>query len=718
MSSVAIGMSSSAVAETIDRNFLGCDVFQWVREVLVNSIEGHAKNIEFGVEWEGVEKLGVHRRMISDDGDGMSSNQLFEYFQGLGVSSEKKIRMDNHLDTAIHSNFGMGCRISLLPLNKAGLVYISYQKGKGSMIEMQYDRESGSYVLHEFDTVDENGEDTKTLVVDLDSVEDWGKGEINWGKVAPAWVRDHGTCIVLKGNEDDEHTFIRLGKDNPLSNRSLMKYINSRFFDLSKIDVRVVEYNMSSDGTQWPKSRNDFHKRQPGKTNTSLGTVRNAYGALHYLKEKTKTGQLKDQGVVLLEEGRLKVHWFLWDKKIDEKSEADEDEKNDRDGRKSYSIEKGFIAVKYGNELFRVTTKAQAFRAFGISDAAVTVVTTFILEPKLFMQNSQWGVFPDQTRNNLVFSGYGTRNTDLPVGDWGSMFIDYLPEPILELMKKIHKKNNLENLDSDEIMKKIMQRINSRWKSMMVLVDPKKKSKEMGKLDVRDKTLVPIEDIIKGKVIPVQEGEKSEDVKPIDTGILTDKDLDTDPEQSELVKVLQVPMYGPVEKGRNKVKITINTKKARVSADGKTSIIEVKVKSDIPRIQFRGKDDFTKPFHICAYLENTPFDDGTKGPAVLINTECEMIQESITYHQASHHPSHGEKIKRDVLASYGTIACAKVIHILKFRKDVSIEVLKDKYLTEEALTTSLLGFLGEDAFIAPRLGKYGAKADKSEFEPE
>jgi hypothetical protein len=36
------------------------------------------------------------------------------------------------------------------------------------------------------------------------------------------------------------------------------------------------------------------------------------------------------------------------------------------------------------------------------------------------------------------------------------------------------------------------------------------------------------------------------------------------------------------------------------------------------------------------------------------------------------------------------------------------------YLTEEALTTAMLGYVAEDAFISPRLGKFGSKAKTDE----
>lgn len=39
-----------------DRFFEAAGPYQWARECLVNAIEAKAKNVHFGIEWQGVEQ--------------------------------------------------------------------------------------------------------------------------------------------------------------------------------------------------------------------------------------------------------------------------------------------------------------------------------------------------------------------------------------------------------------------------------------------------------------------------------------------------------------------------------------------------------------------------------------------------------------------------------------------------------------------------------------
>ncbi len=110
----------------VNRMFEACGKFQWARELLKNALEAKATKIVFGIEWQAVKQLGVYRRTIIDNGNGMDSNELFDFFSSLGVGS-KTIG-------GVHDNFGVGARIASLPWNPDGLVVISYKENKGSMI--------------------------------------------------------------------------------------------------------------------------------------------------------------------------------------------------------------------------------------------------------------------------------------------------------------------------------------------------------------------------------------------------------------------------------------------------------------------------------------------------------------------------------------------------------------------------------------------------------
>src|SRR5262245_28804819 len=157
----------------VARMFEACGNYQWAREFLRNSLEAGATKIEFGIEWQAVEKEGVYRRVIADDGCGMTREELLRFFSTLGECA-KRIG-------GIHDNFGVGAKIASLPWNPERVIVISYKDGRASMIEIELDPDSAEYELVEFQT-----EKGATYVINPTEIE-WGK-EINWGTVAPEWA--------------------------------------------------------------------------------------------------------------------------------------------------------------------------------------------------------------------------------------------------------------------------------------------------------------------------------------------------------------------------------------------------------------------------------------------------------------------------------------------------------------------------------------------------
>jgi len=68
----------------VNRMFEACGNYQWAREFLKNAYEAGATKVEFGIEWQAVEKLGIYRRTISDNGSGMTKEELLRFFSTLG----------------------------------------------------------------------------------------------------------------------------------------------------------------------------------------------------------------------------------------------------------------------------------------------------------------------------------------------------------------------------------------------------------------------------------------------------------------------------------------------------------------------------------------------------------------------------------------------------------------------------------------------------------
>jgi hypothetical protein len=93
------------------------------------------------------------------------------------------------------------------------------------------------------------------------------------------------------------------------------------------------------------------------------------------------------------------------------------------------------------------------------------------------------------------------------------------------------------------------------------------------------------------------------------------------------------------------------------------------------------------------------------GPEVLLNFESSFISESIAYYQSKYSDTYHERIRQIILESYQSIASCKVAHILKLKTVVGLNVLESRYLSSEALTSSMLGLIAEEAYISPRLGE-------------
>jgi len=174
----------------VNRMFEACGSYQWAREFLRNAVEAGATKVDFGIEWQAVQKLGVYRRTVIDDGMGMSADELLRFFSTLGEGG-KKIG-------GVHDNFGVGAKIAALPWNPEGLVVVSYKGGVGSMIWIVFDPDSGDYELVEFDCPD--GKRCVTAPAEVEG--------IDWSALRPDWLTDHGTMVVLLGSEEHPDTIL------------------------------------------------------------------------------------------------------------------------------------------------------------------------------------------------------------------------------------------------------------------------------------------------------------------------------------------------------------------------------------------------------------------------------------------------------------------------------------------------------------------------------
>ena len=611
-------LSITGACHFVNRMFEACGTFQWAREFLMNSLEANATRVEFGIEWQAVQKSGIYRRTIIDNADGMDGEELIRFFSTLGAGG-KKIG-------GIHENFGVGAKIASLPWNPEGVVVISYKRGRGAMIWIVLDSDSGEYELVEFDI-----EGRKTCAAVPAVIEG-----IDWNAIRPQWLKDHGTIVVLMGSE--EHPDTVLGNPNASESdiKGLSVYLNTRFWDLNGFDVKVVELR-SERKSLWPqKATERDDSRRPNN--------RRIRGARYFLTEiNAPRGRLKETGTVSLDGDRVTAEWYLWD--------------GERPGIHSYAKESGYIALRYKGEIFQLTSNKTHFRWFGISESAVQQNLTIIIEPQLYEPNHRpFGIYPDQSRNRLLFTGNGEKGLEIPLSDWGLKFAENMPGPILEAIRRA-RGDIAGSMNDEEYRKRLQDKFGNRW-TMKVLF------KANDEQETRPGTLT-------GQSRNIYERSPSEGGG-------------RRPRKRKAVKVVQLRPEGAPEGG------------ARV--------IEAATPVDVPRFRMAHADEFERPWHLAAWVPNDP-----EGPTVLINVDSPILEEIIDYHQRDYPDIYGEEVAKVVCQVFGEVGCCKIAHSQKLAKEVPEEELNRDYRSEQALTVALMGLIAEESLIAQRLGRLGLR---------
>lgn len=616
-----------------NRMFQACGNYQWAREFLKNSLEAKASRVEFGIEWQAVGKLGVFRRCMIDDGEGMNSDELVHYFSTLGEGA-KKIG-------GLHDNFGVGAKVAALPWNPEGVVVVSYKDGFASMIEIMLDPASGEYELKEWEE-----EDDTSCVIDPASI-DWTRdNDIDWSAVRPNWVKEHGTIIVLKGSKEAPDTVLGNPQSNEADGVGISFYLNSRFWDLSGPNVEVIELR-NRKKNRGPLSAADRY-------NSGHPNTRRIMGAKHFLTEVTvPQGKLGHQGEVWLDKGRVKAEWYLWE--------------GERPAIGSYARKGGYIAARYSDELYELSSSKAQYRRFGVSESEVQQKLTIVLEPQHFRPVDQrWGVHPEQSRNRLIFCGGGEKGIALPIDKWGLQFAEFMPSEICEAIHaaRCHRSGSIQD---GGYRKRLQDKFGDRWK-----------------------TKLPIKN------------EGSKRWKPVTVG----REPVLGPEGGVGTSANVIPFHDPhphphPTPTRNK---SFRRRRKTAIPDGEDQGVERNVTADVPRYRIGRKEDFESPQHLALWAPNDP-----DGPTVFINAASQILEEVIQYHQNQYPDIYAEEVAKVILGAYGEVAACKIAHSNKLLQSVSTEMLNRDYRSEPALTLALMGLLAEESLISQRLAKFRRK---------
>ena len=368
-------MSVDNTGFMLDRLGTDCSPLQFLREITENAIQavqatGKASGqVIWDVDWNRLELApGTYKLACIDSGIGMTGPEMLRYINMLSSSMHQQ----SH-DT----NFGVGAKVAAATRNHAGLVYLSWKEGLGSMIHLWRDPDTGQYGLKQFELPD-------------GSYGHWVHVE---DTIKPDQIEDHGTMVVLLGSDLDDNT-MQAPKGAPSPSRWAARYLNTRYFRFPDgVEVRARE------GWEYPRS------------NVDTNVLRRITGQREYLEAHAEASGVRDLGTA-------RAHWWAL---------KDETALSQNSG---FVASNGHMAALYQDELYEmVTARAGVARLqqFGVIFGYNRVV--IYLEPRT--ENGHQ-VLSNTARTHLIMD-----EEPLPWADWATEFRADLPDEIKNLMDEV-----------------------------------------------------------------------------------------------------------------------------------------------------------------------------------------------------------------------------------------------------------------------------------------
>lgn len=341
-----------SVTSFVDRMHGECTELQWLRELVVNSLEAIAETGSGGsilvhsVE-QNMEGIGPVRKLaVTDTGEGIAPEHLYSSFQ-VAMTSRGR------------GNYGIGAKIAALPMNPAGMIYRSQIEG-GIPAELMW-RKTGKYGYYAAqDWTDENGE--------VGYVTEPSCDEATFSQIR---IGGHGTQVVLCGEDPEDDTCKTLGPPTAKSTGNLhwaIRYLNFKFWRIPENIVIRVENAKANRSDSEPKSYR-VHGGEKGMNNF----------AAH-------------QGVVELELSPFKVRWYLLKEDVKKRNSQN----GWRDGRTIGTLFRENTGVIEVYAMRRTQRGASLMNDFGIYTGAERVV--LLVEPTGLGQER---MVPTTARNDL-----------------------------------------------------------------------------------------------------------------------------------------------------------------------------------------------------------------------------------------------------------------------------------------------------------------------------
>ena len=367
-----LDMTVDNIGFMLDRLGEDCAPLQFLRELTQNSIEAIQKTplsvgeIIWDVDWTRYTLEKVYKLAIIDTGVGMTGSEMVHYINQLSSSMHGQ---------SMTGNYGVGAKIAAATRNQAGLIYLSWKDGIGSMIHLWRDPTTGSYGLVQIPQAD-------------GTFDHWAHVT---DEVKPKPIDQHGTMVVLLGNDVDADT-MQAPPEALRPSRWIARYLNTRYFEFPDgITARARE--------GWDLPRTDANHPM----------LRSVTGQKAYLDEHSA-----DYGTVELT-GATAQWWVL------------KDEPALQNMLNVYES-KGHAAALYQNELYEMMTGRAGvarLQLFGVIFGHHRVV--IYAEPH---NGAAEHLSSNTARTQLLVN-----REPLPWAEWAAEFRSRLPDAIVGLME-------------------------------------------------------------------------------------------------------------------------------------------------------------------------------------------------------------------------------------------------------------------------------------------
>jgi hypothetical protein len=215
----------------LDRLGQDCHPLQYLRELTQNSVEAIARSatngeIVWDVDWTTFDLDGVYKLCVTDNGDGMTGDEMVRFINQLSSSVSTQ---------SMTGNYGVGAKIAAATRNPFGVLYLSWKQSQGSLIHLLREAETGQYGLKQWKHHDGSYDHFLPLEDD----------------VRPDLITHHGTKVVLLGDSAVSNT-MQAPPNVASPSRWISKYLNTRFFKFP--EGAVVK---AREGWEYPRADKD-----------------------------------------------------------------------------------------------------------------------------------------------------------------------------------------------------------------------------------------------------------------------------------------------------------------------------------------------------------------------------------------------------------------------------------------------------------------------------